>query len=110
MSARTASIVGGLPEDIDVVFYGGTFEGAPLLRALRKGGRDHLFAAGDGCWNVPTFLNRRATWQKREKVCSSSPRRYQPIIPGDQARWRIAIVPASARSWRVPRAFRACES
>jgi branched-chain amino acid transport system substrate-binding protein len=42
--------------DVDVVFYGGTFEGAPLLAHLRKKGVDHLFATGDGCWDVRNFL------------------------------------------------------
>jgi branched-chain amino acid transport system substrate-binding protein len=51
-----ASIVEGFPADVDVVFYGGTFEGAPLLKAMRAGGLRQLFAAGDGCWDLWNFL------------------------------------------------------
>jgi branched-chain amino acid transport system substrate-binding protein len=51
-----ASVVRALPRDADMVFYGGSFEGAPLLRALRDAGIGDLFAAGDGCWDVPNFL------------------------------------------------------
>jgi branched-chain amino acid transport system substrate-binding protein len=47
-----------LPKDIDLVFYGGSFEGAPLLCALRDAGVGHLFATGDGCWDVENFLCR----------------------------------------------------
>jgi branched-chain amino acid transport system substrate-binding protein len=49
-------IVEALPSDVDVIFYGGSFEGAPLLCALRAAGVPHLFAAGDGCWDVENFL------------------------------------------------------
>ena len=48
--------VEALPSDIDVVFYGGTFEGAHIVKALRAHGKDVLFAAGDGCWDVANFL------------------------------------------------------
>jgi len=40
----------------DCIFYGGTFEGAPLLKALRSQGDGRLLATGDGCWDVPNFL------------------------------------------------------
>ncbi|QKC83556.1 branched-chain amino acid ABC transporter substrate-binding protein [Mesorhizobium sp. NZP2077] len=50
------SIVGSFPENIDLVFYGGTFEGAPLLKAMRAAGLQHLLATGDGCWDVWNFL------------------------------------------------------
>lgn len=40
----------------DVVFYGGTFEGAPLLKAFRAARKNGLFAAGDGCWDRINFL------------------------------------------------------
>jgi len=45
-----------IPERTDLVFYGGTFEGAALLKALRASGRNMLFAAGDGCWDKINFL------------------------------------------------------
>jgi branched-chain amino acid transport system substrate-binding protein len=50
------SIVRRIPANSDHVFYGGTFEGAPLLRSLRATGNNHLFATGDGCWDVTNFL------------------------------------------------------
>ena len=50
------SIVRSFPENIDLVFYGGTFEGAPLLKAMRAAGLPQLFATGDGCWDVWNFL------------------------------------------------------
>jgi branched-chain amino acid transport system substrate-binding protein len=45
-----------IPERADLVFYGGTFEGAALLKALRASGRNMLFATGDGCWDKINFL------------------------------------------------------
>jgi branched-chain amino acid transport system substrate-binding protein len=50
------ALVRDLPKEIDLVFYGGTFEGAPLLRALRTAGLNQLLATGDGCWDVGNFL------------------------------------------------------
>ena len=46
-----------LPENFDVLFYGGSFEGAHILKALRRAGFDQLFAAGDGCWDRWNFLD-----------------------------------------------------
>ncbi|KGM34956.1 branched-chain amino acid ABC transporter substrate-binding protein [Inquilinus limosus] len=54
---RFDALADALPADTDVVFYGGTYEGAPLLSALRRRGRPQLFAAGDGCWDRPNFLD-----------------------------------------------------
>ncbi|MDW6021682.1 branched-chain amino acid ABC transporter substrate-binding protein [Mesorhizobium sp. BAC0120] len=51
-----ADLVGHLPADMDALFYGGTFEGAPLLRAMRSHGLSQLFATGDGCWDISNFL------------------------------------------------------
>lgn len=45
-----------LPGQFDVLFYGGAFEGAYLLKAIRQHGFQQLFAAGDGCWDVTNFL------------------------------------------------------
>jgi branched-chain amino acid transport system substrate-binding protein len=45
-----------LPTDFDVLFYGGTFEGAYILKSMRASGLDQLFAAGDGCWDTRNFL------------------------------------------------------
>jgi len=44
------------PADFDLLFYGGTFEGAPLLRDFRSNGFDQLMATGDGCWDKVNFL------------------------------------------------------
>lgn len=54
---RFDALADALPAEADVVFYGGTYEGAPLLSALRRRGRPLLFAAGDGCWDRPNFLD-----------------------------------------------------
>jgi branched-chain amino acid transport system substrate-binding protein len=53
-------LVAGLPADLDLFFYGGSFEGADLLRAIRAAGRAHCFATGDGCWDVANFLEPAA--------------------------------------------------
>lgn len=45
-----------LPAGFDLLFYGGTYDGAPLLRAMRAARMPQLFAAGDGCWDVKNFL------------------------------------------------------
>lgn len=50
------ALVRTLPPAFDVLFYGGSFEGAYILRALRAAGLDQVFAAGDGCWDVANFL------------------------------------------------------
>ncbi|MFL5495028.1 MAG: branched-chain amino acid ABC transporter substrate-binding protein [Gemmatimonadales bacterium] len=49
-------LVAGLPADLDLLFYGGSFEGADLLRAIRDAGLAQCFATGDGCWDVANFL------------------------------------------------------
>lgn len=41
---------------VDVIFYGGTFEGAHLLQALRAHDVPQLLATGDGCWDVTNFI------------------------------------------------------
>jgi branched-chain amino acid transport system substrate-binding protein len=52
-----SAFVRRLPRDFDVLFYGGTFEGAALLRAMRRHGLDQRLATGDGCWDVKNFLS-----------------------------------------------------
>jgi branched-chain amino acid transport system substrate-binding protein len=49
-------LVRALPRAFDLLFYGGSFEGAPILKALRRAGLAQLFAAGDGCWDRWNFL------------------------------------------------------
>jgi branched-chain amino acid transport system substrate-binding protein len=53
-------LVAGLPADPDLFFYGGSFEGADLLRAIREAGLAQCFATGDGCWDVANFLEPAA--------------------------------------------------
>jgi branched-chain amino acid transport system substrate-binding protein len=53
-------LAAGLPPTPDLFFYGGTFEGADLLRALREAGLAQCFATGDGCWDVANFLEPAA--------------------------------------------------
>lgn len=55
-----APVLAQLPAGFDVLFYGGAFEGAGLLRTLRAAGVTQLFAAGDGCWDVENFLRPAA--------------------------------------------------
>lgn len=50
------SLVKACPQEMDLVFYGGTYEGAPLVKELRHQGRSQLVATGDGCWDVVNFL------------------------------------------------------
>lgn len=69
-------LVAGLPSDADLIFYGGTFEGAPLLKELRRQGRPQLFATGDGCWDSVNFLEpsgARAMEGKGVLVLSACP-------------------------------------
>jgi branched-chain amino acid transport system substrate-binding protein len=53
-------LIAGLPADPDLFFYGGSFEGADLLRAIRAAGLAQCFATGDGCWDVANFLEPAA--------------------------------------------------
>jgi branched-chain amino acid transport system substrate-binding protein len=50
-----------MPEETELFFYGGTYEGAYLLNALRNGGHMQLMAAGDGCWDKENFLDIAGT-------------------------------------------------
>jgi branched-chain amino acid transport system substrate-binding protein len=52
------SLIATLPSDFDLLFYGGSFEGAAILKALRRVGLPQLFAAGDGCWDRWNFLEQ----------------------------------------------------
>jgi branched-chain amino acid transport system substrate-binding protein len=49
-------LISALPCDFDVLFYGGSFEGAFILKAMRQQGLEQLFASGDGCWDRWNFL------------------------------------------------------
>ena len=50
------SLVESFPREAGAIFYGGTFEGAPLLKEMRARKDDRLFATGDGCWDIGNFL------------------------------------------------------
>jgi branched-chain amino acid transport system substrate-binding protein len=65
-----------LPENFDVLFYGGMLEGAFILKAMRAASLNQLFAAGDGCWDVPHFVEpagHSATEGEGVLVLSASP-------------------------------------
>jgi branched-chain amino acid transport system substrate-binding protein len=51
-----SGLIGGLPKDFDVLFFGGIREGALILKQMREGGVNQLFACGDGCWDVKGFI------------------------------------------------------
>jgi hypothetical protein len=78
------ALVNGFPEEADLVFYGGTFEGAPLLKEMRTQRYMQLFAAGDGCWDIGNFLVPAGTthWFKPgfEPACGSTCE--APVEPG----------------------------
>jgi branched-chain amino acid transport system substrate-binding protein len=76
-------LIGSLPAEMDVLFYGGTFEGAPLLSALRGSGRPRLFAAGDGCWDRLNFLDPAGgAAEEGEGVLVLSARPEPGVVPG----------------------------
>jgi branched-chain amino acid transport system substrate-binding protein len=50
------SLIAALPKEFELLFYGGTFEGASILKAMREAGLMQRFAAGDGCWDVKNFV------------------------------------------------------
>jgi|ERR1043165_6487673 branched-chain amino acid transport system substrate-binding protein len=69
-------LVDSLPRNFDLLFYGGTFEGAPLLRTMRSYGLNQLFVGGDGCWDVNNFLKpagEAATLGEGVLVLSATP-------------------------------------
>ena len=71
-----AAEVTGLPKDFDVLFFGGIKEGAYLLRDMRKAGLNQVFACGDGCWSVGSFIKPAegaATAGEGVRVLSAAP-------------------------------------
>jgi len=54
------ALLGALPKDFDVLFFGGIAEAAIVLRQMRELGQNQLFACGDGCWNVSGFIQPAA--------------------------------------------------
>jgi branched-chain amino acid transport system substrate-binding protein len=51
-----SGLLGGLPGNFDVFFFGGIREGALILKEMREKGMNQLFACGDGCWDVKGFV------------------------------------------------------
>jgi branched-chain amino acid transport system substrate-binding protein len=51
-----SGLLGGLPGNFDVLFFGGIREGALILKEMREKGMNQLFACGDGCWDVKGFV------------------------------------------------------
>jgi branched-chain amino acid transport system substrate-binding protein len=81
-----AAEVKTLPSEFDVLFYSGMLEGAFILKAMRAAGLNQLFAAGDGCWDIPHFLEpagASATEGEGVLVLSASPEIGR--IPGSAA-------------------------
>ncbi|RWC46228.1 branched-chain amino acid ABC transporter substrate-binding protein [Mesorhizobium sp.] len=69
-------LVASLRADFDLLFYGGSFEGAFILRAMRRAGLHQLFASGDGCWDAVNFLEpagETATLGEGVLVLSATP-------------------------------------
>ena len=65
-----------LPKDFDVLFFGGIKEGAYVLKDMRKAGLNQVFACGDGCWSVGSFIKPAegaATAGEGVRVLSAAP-------------------------------------
>jgi branched-chain amino acid transport system substrate-binding protein len=80
------ALLGGLPPDFDVMFFGGIAEAAYLLKQARERGLNQLFACGDGCWNVKGFIQPAAgaaTKGEGVLVLSAAPAIGQ--VPGSAA-------------------------
>lgn len=50
------AVLGQLPKDFDVLFFGGIGEAALVVKQMRELGMNQLFACGDGCWDEEGFL------------------------------------------------------
>jgi branched-chain amino acid transport system substrate-binding protein len=50
------SLLGGLPQGFDVLFFAGIREGAYIVKDMRALGMNQLFGCGDGCWSVDAFV------------------------------------------------------
>ena len=80
------ALLGALPKDFDVLFYGGIAEAAYVLKQMREMGLDQLFACGDGCWSVKGFIQPAggaATKGEGVLVLSAAPAVGR--VPGSQA-------------------------
>ena len=80
------ALLGGLPKDFDVLFYGGIAEAPFVLRQMRELGLDQLFACGDGCWSVKGFIQpAEGATAKGEGVLVLSAAPAIGRVPGSQA-------------------------
>lgn len=120
------ALTGAFPSDFDLLFYGGSFEGAYILRAMRAAGLDVLFAAGDGCWDRKNFLEPAGDACARgegvlvlsataeighipgsQSIADRYQQRFGPIgnyalNSYDSANILLAAIEQSARGWRNP--------
>jgi len=80
------ALLGALPKDFDVLFYGGIAEAPYVLKQMREMGLDQLFACGDGCWSVKGFIQpAEGATTKGEGVLVLSAAPAIGRVPGSQA-------------------------
>ena len=80
------ALLGALPKDFDVLFYGGIAEAPYVLKQMREMGLDQLFACGDGCWSVKGFIQpAEGATSKGEGVLVLSAAPAIGRVPGSQA-------------------------
>jgi branched-chain amino acid transport system substrate-binding protein len=80
------ALLGTLPKDFDVLFYGGIAEAAYVLKQMREMGLNQLFACGDGCWSVKGFIQpAEGATTKGEGVLVLSAAPAVGRVPGSQA-------------------------
>jgi branched-chain amino acid transport system substrate-binding protein len=80
------ALLGALPKDFDVLFYGGIAEAPFVLKQMREMGMNQLFACGDGCWSVKGFIQpAEGATTKGEGVLVLSAAPAIGRVPGSQA-------------------------
>lgn len=80
------ALLGTLPKDLDVLFYGGIAEAAFVLKQMREVGLNQLFACGDGCWSVKGFIQpAEGATSKGEGALVLSAAPAVGRVPGSQA-------------------------
>lgn len=79
-------LLGSLPKDFDVLFFGGIAEGALIVKQMRELGMNQLFTCGDGCWDVKGFIRpSEGAATKGEGVIVLSAAPAVGGVPGSQA-------------------------
>jgi branched-chain amino acid transport system substrate-binding protein len=79
------ALLGALPKDFDVLFFGGIAEAAFVLKQMRELGLPQLFACGDGCWSVKGFIQpAEGAATKAEGVLVLSAAPAVGRVPGSQ--------------------------